>query len=642
MILRIKKFWKFVFIAILCVVTIFSAAACNPSSEKENEGEDETAVIEGEYLFKDGTSQYKIVVPENAEQEEVHAAEELQLFFNEATGVKPEIITDKGLSYSESVRYLSVGETNLSEDAGVKADYEKLGSQGFVLETEGLSVFMLGARTKGTLYSVYEFLYRAFAFEVFSPDECYIESCTELPLYDFSVEDKPDIEYRLNGYGYFTQTAEAQENMYRLRINDNPVMGVGEGYVYTTHNSTKYFTKEQMAENGEWWMGTDGYQLCYTAHGNAEKLDQMQDVVLSVMQDAIENNPDKSSIAFMQEDKDTWCGCAECQKVISEHGGFETSTQILFVNEVARRLDAWMKENHPDREVKIVIYAYHKTTKAPVKQLEDGTFVPYSDDMIFEDNVAVYYAPITADYYYSFKDSKNVAYANIMKGWAAVSDNIYAWLYSTDFNDYLMFFDSFNSMQENYQFLVENHASMVFENTQYNNTNSTAFHVLKGYLNAKLGWNVNEDYEELIDRFFRCYFRDAADVMRELYDQMRLRWAYNMDFNGLTGNIYDDLRKTVYLPYSTLLQWEDLIEQAYAAIEPLQEQDAELYAKVANRIKLESISVRYAQISMYGGRYDSQKLLEMKKSFKKDAMDLRISNQREGGTMSSLYNSWGV
>lgn len=637
---NIKKIQKTLLVFFLCLLIVFPAAACKSDSEKEESGG--ISVVAGEYIFKDGASAYKIVTPENAEQEEEFAAQELQTFFAEATGVQPQILSDKGLTFTNDARYLSVGNTSLSEQANVAADYDELGSQGFVLETEGLSVFMLGARTKGTLYAVYEFLYRAFAFEVFSPDECYIESCEELPLYDFSFTDKPDIEYRINGYGYFTQTSEAQENMYRLRINDNPIMGVGEGYVYTTHNSTRYFTEEQMDENSEWWMGTDGYQLCYTAHGNAEKLNEMQEVVLSVMKDAIENNPDKTSIAFMQEDKDTWCGCEKCQEVIAAHGGFETSTQILFVNELAKRLDAWLQEAHPDREVKIVFFAYHKTTKAPVKQLEDGSFVPYSDDMILEDNVAVYYAPITADYYYSFKDSKNLAYANIMKGWAAISQNIFAWIYSTDFNDYLMFFDSFNSMQENYQFLVENHASMVFENTQYNNTNSTAFHVLKGYLNAKLGWDAYADYAELTDKFFRCYFRDAAPAMRELFDQMRLRWAYNMDFNGLTGNIYEELKKSEYLPFSTLLQWEGLIEEAYAAIEPLKTQDAQLYEKLANRINLESISVRYAQIAMYGGRYDSEKLLEMKTSLKKDAMDLRISHQREGGTMSSLYNSWGI
>ena len=601
--------------------------------EQDNKPSDSVTVVQGEFMVKDGKSDYAILHPQHLTENLKLAVEELQEFVYRSTGVTLAAKTQ----VSAGEKFISLGKTEQFENTGLKAEYADLGDQGFVIDTEDKNVYVCGARDLGTLYGVYEFLETAVDFDVYGPECTDYAAKTEIPLYDFSVSDKPAINYYMNAYGFYGDQGSAiNEQAVRLRINKTPMYYINGNFA---HTATKYFTADDFEQNEE-WLGTCKNQLCYTARGKADKFNAMVDHVVEYMQKKINANPNQHFMPFMQEDYVTWCDCPECTKVIADHGGFTTSTQILFINEVAKKLKPWLKENHPESDIRITFFAYNNTTSAPVKTDANGNYVPYSDDLVLEDIVSVFFAPIGANYYYSFKDDANNSYRDTLERWDAISDTICSWLYSTNFKHYLMPFDNFGGMQETYRKIAESGTVLLFENSQYDNNNATAFHVLKAYLNAKLRWDPYVDYNALIDKWFDGYFKTASDTMQAYFDSLRGHIARTQAPQYLTGDVYYGIEDKTLWPYSTLKGWEKMIDRAYLDAEALK--GTPEYEIVRNRILTESIFVRYALIQMYPTSYNQSALLEMKKSFKTDAMRLNFSRVKEGTPMSSLYSSWGI
>ena len=103
-----KIYIKSIMLLLLSVFLCFGISACNDEEEnKETEGKTEdskTEVLEqtGEYIFKDNSSDYVIVIPENAEEKEILAKDELINYFKKATGYTLKSITDRDLEYDSS------------------------------------------------------------------------------------------------------------------------------------------------------------------------------------------------------------------------------------------------------------------------------------------------------------------------------------------------------------------------------------------------------------------------------------------------------------------------------------------------------------------------------------------------------------
>ena len=489
------------------------------------------------------------------------------------------------------------------------------------------------------LYGVYEFLERTIDFDVYGPDVIgYQEDLQEIPLYNFNLIDVPDVSYRMNGYGFFGGQNDLSDDARRLRIDPSPIANIVGSWA---HNTFEFFSAELFEQNPE-WKGTDGEQLCYLARGNQEKYEDMQKHVLDQITSYLETDKDCIYIPFMQEDINSWCNCDECNKTISKYGGYATSTQIIFCNDLGDKLQVWIDKNQPGRDVKIIMFAYHKTTQAPAVKNAAGAFEPVHQDMRLRDNVGVFYAPITANYYYPLNHEENLSFYEIIQGWASVTDNCLWWLYSTNFYHYLFFFDNFGGMYETYKMMEDYNVELVFENTQYGQKAATAFHVLKAYLNAKLAWDGDQDYEALIDKWFKGYFKEAAPHMKKLFDSIRYRVAIvnaGGDYN--IGDVFEGIGDNKEMwPYANLLQWENIINEAYDSIAGLRLENPAEYSAIHDRINLESVFVRYAQIVLYGDRYSSEVLAEMKKSFKADVMRLGVNQVAEDINLIGVVGNW--
>ncbi|MFO1521224.1 MAG: alpha-glucuronidase family glycosyl hydrolase [Kiritimatiellia bacterium] len=99
-----------------------------------------------------------IVRPAGASASQIHAAEELQAFTEQMTGVKLPVMTDEG---PLPERAILLGDTrHTAQVLGGPADMAGLGEDGFRLKTAGNHLLILGGPVRGTLTGVYELLER--------------------------------------------------------------------------------------------------------------------------------------------------------------------------------------------------------------------------------------------------------------------------------------------------------------------------------------------------------------------------------------------------------------------------------------------------------------------------------------------------
>jgi hypothetical protein len=234
-----------------------------------------------------------------------------------------------------------------------------------------------------------------------------------------------------------------------------------------------------------------------------------------------------------------------------------------------------------------------------------------------------------------------------MRKWMSLADKMYLWFYSTNYRDYLIWYDSFNSMQPIYQLVKSSGGIYFFDQARYNATSLTGFDMLKCYLNAKLAWDVDADYSKLINDFFNNYFREAAKPMMDYFNSFRSWSQYlkdngNFKINGQPNN-GAALANANYWPKQILVGWNGYIEKAYEAIEPLKISDKTLYDVLYDRIMCESIAIRYHLLELHSTTYESSLLKALRIEFKEDANRLGFTNIMEHVTLADqVYSKWGV
>ena len=644
-----SKFFKTVIVLFTLIFLLSSFTACNQNKgeliyiestfPEDTDGIHDVDINEtNKYIIENGASDYKIVVSETAEDNVQFAAEELQYFLQLASSVKLPIVKIGESGYDTSARYLCVGENAVSRAAGIEYDYSELDVSGTRIVTKNNSVFIGGATEYGTMNAVYVFLEHTIGLVTYTTDVYEYQQEKTVKLYDFDITDIPDFQWRVGGYGYLNGNL-----MRRMRYNSMADMWMGPGsYI---HNSFRYLPVNEYASDYPEWYSDDRLQLCYTAHGDAEKLEAMYSEMFEKLKQVIIDNPSATTISITHEDANEWCTCDSCTAE-KEKYGTNSAVMLKFCNEMSKRLETWLSDNDDgvdsERQIDILFFAYRPTETAPAVKNSDGTYSPVDEEVICRENVIVFYAPIFVEYTKSFTDETNLQYAKNMQAWKAVSSKQYYWLYSTNFHNYLYPYNNFDVIQTNYRYLKSLSAYYVFDQGQFSNYKATAFHDLKAFLSSKLMWNVNDDVEKLTNDYFNAVYGDAAETMKTLYNEIRTHMHYLEDVMHISGNIYYPISDSKYFPFLTLIHWQDLLDAAYSSIEYLNGNNQEKYNLYYDNICLESIFVRYALIEHYSTYFSDYTLREMKQTFTNDAPRLSIKQYKEGQPIDAVTSKWGL
>ncbi|MDR1092886.1 MAG: DUF4838 domain-containing protein [Clostridiales bacterium] len=626
----LRKFIVFAAAALL----LLPLAACSKGKPEEAGGNVVILTPSDVPLAKNGVTDYRVVIAEDDVDAGSAAASELVYFFEKATGATLEV-TDAAATWSEDAKYLSIGRNKLAQSAGVSPDAD-LGRSGFNIVTKGNSVFMLGRTIQADQWAVYDFMRYSFGYEAYAGDSYTLNQSTALNLTKMTVRNVPSFDVR------FAPTTPMQDypdwaRRLRYEVQRDVIMAP---------NTDLWATTLDLVPKSEYWETNRSF---YNDNGDDVNFGnrQMWGVALENMKEVIRKNPDKERIMFGQQDKNSWDTSPKSMEIIDRYGA-NSATAVLCGNYLAKSIREWLAAEQSGRRIKVGIFAYLKSFAPPVVPDGKRRYLPSGPEMVFDEDLFVMLAPIETDYRYAYDDpanpAKNAILAETIKGWSALGGELMIWGYMQNFfYDFLMHFNSYNTMQSIYRFYKANHAAALYDQGVSGPTyGGTAFFELKQFLASKLAWDVDENVPEAVSRFMDEFYGEAAAPMKEYYESMIALTTYDYEQKGMDGGIYFDLLQNKFWPKGELDKWARLFDGAYGLIEPLRDADPARFTLLKDRLDKERITVIYMTIQFYPHYFTEAELLEMKLWVKETALRAKIFSVSELKSMSQLYAEWGV
>ncbi len=625
-----KKVLKHIAFSLLTVMSVSTClTACNqPSSEQDN----------SVYLFKNATTDYKIVVDSQADDYTLFAIEELQTFLQESSGAKIAVESADNMVHDKNLKVISVGKNDLSESTDLNFSIEL---QHYEITTLDNSIYIIGGDERGNLFGTYEFLKQLIGFEVYADDEVVYTSASTLKLPDYDLAGGPDFMFRAASIKYITTNTVYAKRLRQTHLNSSEIWLTGN-----SHNYSEYISAGEPGVEDAWFSYSENAalnkkSLCLHAQGDPESEERMKQYVADVMINKLIINPLGTEINFSQPDWNDWCKCESCLADLEKYGT-NSATVIMFVNDVSDRVIAWLNENQPERADKIhfVFLGYHKTQEPPVKMNEDGTYSPLFEEIKLNKQVGVFLAPVFESYN---KEVENSTVGMLVKKWSAISERVYMWVYTTNFSHHLYPYNSTGFIQDNEQFYLENNVKYILNHSQSRPTRSTGFHEFKGWLDAHLQWDTQSDVAQLTKDYFNVMFKKAAAPMYEFYITSSTYMTYLENEMLLGGGLYQDVHQTKYWPKGVADSFMRYIEQAYEEIEFYKDSDPELYAKIEARITRESIFPRYILLDLYSGYYSAEELKAERQKLMDDCLRLEVDLVSEWVSIyDGVFKNWGL
>lgn len=629
---------------ILCGTMLFMVA-CNKNKTSgggETQGRKYTSTV----LAENGQTDYKIVVPEKTSEYIDFAAEELVNLFKEATGATLPVVSETSVSYSESAKLISIGETTLKRESGVEVPYEEFLTSGARLVNKGNCVILVGGADRGSLFAVYDFLQILFDYEYYDIDVYTINKMDKVYLPVLDDKDIPSYDIRYFGDALSEPTAGGNiYNAWRLRL----VYG-GEDVAVSGHAATAHIIKPGVYNNPDaadtyhpdWFYPageTDVMKttLCYT---NKE----MQAEFIKNLEQILDDNPETTIVGVQQADINIWCHCDTCMAAMRQYNDGSDSveewgaiTQTLFLNEVVEEVNAWLAEKYPGRHMTYRTLAYHQTVRPPAHQDADGNWVPNDPKMVLHPDIQTFYANIYANRNKTFRENPSTA-PNIA-AWGALTDNLVIYEYPQNALHVCLPYDGLHVHADNLRLGAE--YGFKAYNFQGNyNTRSSGFYMLRAYAVAKLMWNVNLDPNELAANYIKACYGEAADVMQEYNTALRTRMSYLRDqYNYGSMVLKNDLSEQNW-PRNVMLKYQEFFDEAYKAIDSVQYTDPKRYETTFIKIKTEEIFVKFVNCSLYLSNYSPEEKAKEIDDFEYYAALCNFTRWSESAPMSDLIAQW--
>lgn len=624
-------------LVLLCLLLCFSLTACkekkNPADKDTSQSGDavdntdnneEKELTESQYyLVEKGTTEYQIVIPKKAPDKIREAAEELQYFLAEATGVTLKIVADSDTQGTEKL--ISLGWTSVAEKLNVAATKEdNLGISGYLIKTVADSVVIMDAVKGdgyGVLYGVYDLLQDTIGLKVYAQDEISYEKKESIPLFIYDDLVTPSFDVRSLSF-FPMRTDEEYKN--RMRLVDL----YNWEYIGTWgHNQTKLLSAYR--ESHPEWFSAGGEQLCWS--GDDEMVTALANSVIT----EIKRYPEGKYFHIAQEDYHISCTCEKCTANVAEDKyGSYSGLQIAFLNRVIEKVEAWREANAPERDIRYMCFAYNQTFGAPVKQDKNGKLVPYHEDCVPHDKLYIMIASLSADFSYEMEEGVNKGTYDSVLGWNAIApERIIIYEYDVNFKHYFLYFNNFNVVENHYEVYSENGVEFMYSQGPVS-CNTTCFTEMRIFVESQLMWDLSKNYDELVNEFMAAYYKDAAEEMRNYYDYIREFYEEYKALGG-AGTLYSDISQAY--TYDIVNKMDELIEKALQAIEPLREEDHELFTTLYYRIKKEHLTSLWVKLNKFALLYSEEELDKIATEFYWLCDEADLTEYTEGVAIGDMF-----
>lgn len=491
-----------------------------------------------DWLFRDGKSDYKIVISAEASTSEQTAARELQQYIEKVSDARLPIVND----INTDGRRIFVGyNTRVADLTGARKPRKD--DEGFTYRTIGHDLLIWGGAQRGTMYGVFTFLEREFGIHWFTPKCTAVPRCREKKLPRLNRSEQPFVKYRYSNYFVANNapewSAHTRENMKWGPMTSD--YGNIEAY-YGAH------TMEWLVPVGEFFethpeyfclrdgKRYNGYgQLCLS---NPDVLE----ICKTRMAQRMREHPEYRIYSLSQNDNFMFCQCEQCKAIEDRYGG-HSGLIVWFVNQVA---DA-VKDEFPDKFIGTFAYQYSRQPPTGIKPRENVVIRLCSIECCFAH-------PLDAGC------PQNEKFMQDLKGWAELAPHLFIWDYIVDYAQYIAPWPNFQVLGPNIKIFGDNKAIGIFEEAQYQSAGAE-FDEMKAWTVNQLLWNPEQDVDSLTSIFIKGYYGKAAPYIKEYYDLCKSLVKPDVHYG-----IYIRENHEIYSD-EFIRQAFDILEQAKAAAE---------------------------------------------------------------------------
>jgi len=449
-------------------------------------------------LVRDGKSNSTIITDSHATLAERRAAEELREHIAQVSGCEIPCKTDVVL---ESPMII-VGPSKTLTEVEPDLDWKAMDKEELIIRTTSSHLILAGARPRGTLYAVYEFLEKYLGCRWYTKDIAHIPKQSTIQLDAIDYRYNPPFMYREVLYkDTFDKDFGAHQ-----RLNGGQHQGdesTGDSvtifpYVHTFARLVPpqiYFDAHPeyfSLINGE---RVPNKQLCLT---NPAVLRIATEQVFKW----IEEHPDITIFEVSQNDGYGACECEKCKAIVKEEGS-EMGPILRFVNAIADEVN----KKHPDKYIDTLSYAYSETPPKLTKP---------------RDNVIIrlcHWAPACGVHGIA-KCPTNETYRQEVDGWKELAKHIFIWDYMVTFGAYLAPYPNWWSIGDDTRYYSENGIDGVMWQGDYQSTGGEMSD-LRAYIAAQMLWHPDQDVDALIDDFLNGVYGQAAKPIREYLEMLR-------------------------------------------------------------------------------------------------------------------------
>jgi len=421
---------------------------------------------------------------------------------------------------------------------------EELRLDGFRYFAENGNLVIEGAVDRGCMHGVYRFLQNECGWENLDNldsgrqtiGDSYLNEADFIDIpKDIDVTEVPMFEYYYVHTNRWDRNGGTTDRVYPSDIQNS--YGVVD---IAMHGMQRY----NWDENPRGAHDVHGCQACYTEEGG---LDLMIDNICTYIEGRIAAGavPGESlkMIDISQGDNNRYCYCVDCSKVMEKYKSV-SATVVYGANYIAEAIN----EMYPSEEgIGVQIFAYFASK------------IPPSSDMEVNENVYITFAqngnctnhPMDGsecdgvdenwnDPYLGSDD--NVTHDEWLRGWCAISDNVYVWNYALD--PVLKQYTVLDVMLQDFRYMKElGVKGMFWQNTYHGFGIKRVEHVL----GLDVNWNpdmTDEEFEAKLCRLLEreygagwAYVREYIDLWIEATNRVDCFncWAYSSN----TGYYYD-------------------------------------------------------------------------------------------------------
>ena len=468
-----------------------------------------TVVLQGATIIENGKSDWNIYLWNKALPAERTAAEELARYLKKSTGADLEVTTIPRAS-----KQIIVGHSPLADEKFPEVKDCKWKDDEIFIASSGDNMILTGARPRGSLYAVFEFLERQ-GFRFWAPKEEFVPSLEKLETQEGTYRFAPPVLIRyISGADVIDNPAFAVKKKQVVMRPSPEHWGGSRVIIGPWHTFDRFYPADKFFKDhpehfslikGKRIGGQNVGQLCLS---NKEMRKAYLREVLAQLRK--ETNPEFINVS--QNDNWTRCECESCVALEKKTGG-ASGILIDFVNEIA----AGIENEFPNVIVQTFAYQYTRTPP---------------DKIVPRKNVSILFCTIERDMSRPLTNTErkeNVDLLKDLRNWQKISRHVDIWDYIVSYSSLFTPLPNLDAGTADIKLFAEGKPILLMmQGDMFNHNLPGDLQVLKINVWSRLMWNPELDPAELERDFVEGYYGSAAPAVKE-YLSFRRKIAKEID-----------------------------------------------------------------------------------------------------------------